>query len=193
MNVSVHLRPLLAVLALALAVGGCRTYGGYGSEAETLDQIQQANALFAEDFQRAQGDQAALQRAAASNPALGRFAEAFAAVLEAQQAVVAEHRLLAEEAAAHRRNYRVLNQTYGAIISDQQIIRDRYAEILADVQRTVEATPARPVDPPSRYQVVPQFYQRIAYANARRSLADLLDRAQTGSAPPPAPDTTAAN
>ncbi len=189
MNLLAHRRLFLGVLLLALAAGGCRTYGGYGTEAETLDQIQQATALFAEEHQRAQADLEALQRAAAANPTLQRYAEAYAAVLSVHGAVVEEHRALADEAAAHRGDYRLLSRTYRAVISDQRIVQDRYDELLADMQHALDGTPAPPVELESRYQVAPQFYERIEYANARRSLADILARARAATPPVAAPAT----
>ncbi len=193
MNLLAHRRLFLGVLLLALAAGGCRTYGGYGTEAETLDQIQQATALFAEEHQRAQADLEALQRAAAANPTLQRYAEAYAAVLSVHGAVVEEHRTLADEAAAHRGDYRLLSRTYRAVISDQRIVQDRYDALLADMQHALDGTPAPPVELESRYQVAPQFYERIEYANARRSLADILARARAATPPvaAPAADTLA--
>lgn len=181
------------VLLLALVASGCRTYGGYGSSEETLEKIQQATQRFAEELERSRGEQEALQRAAASDPALAVFAERFAAVVESQEAVVAEQQALAEEASAGGNilfawvgpdTYRRLHKTYGAIITDQQIIRDRYAEVLTDLQQAVGATtPAEQVPLQSRYQVAPQFYERIRYASGRRSVADILSQARPAAAP----------
>ncbi len=179
------------VLLLALVASGCRTYGGYGSTEETLGQIQQATQLFAEELERSRGEQEALQRAAAANPALADFAERFAAVVERQEAVVAEQQALAEAAHAGGNilfdwvgpdSYRRLHSTYGAIISDQQIVRDRYAEVLMDLQHAVGATTlARRVPLQSRYQVAPQFYERLH--SGQRSVADILAQAQAAVAP----------
>ncbi len=188
------------VLLLALVASGCRTYGGYGSTEETLGKIQQATQLFAEELERSRGEQEALQRAAAANPALAAFAERFAAVVERQEAVVAEQQALAEAAHAGGNilfdwvgpdSYRRLHSTYGAIISDQQIVRDRYAEVLMDLQQAVGATtPAQRVPLQSRYQVAPQFYERIRYASGQRSVADILAQAQADEAPDTQTDTS---
>lgn len=179
------------VLLLALVASGCRTYGGYGSTEEMLGKIQQATQLFAEELERSRGEQEALQRAAAANPTLADFAERFAAVVERQEAVVAEQQALAERAHAGGNilfdwvgpdSYRRLHSTYGAIISDQQIVRDRYAEVLMDVQQAVGG-PAQRVPLQSRYQVAPPFYERLRYASAQRSVADILAQAQAAVAP----------
>ncbi len=181
------------VLLLALVASGCRSYGSYGSREEIYGKIQQATQLFAEELERSRGEQDALQRAAAANPAWAGFAERFAAVVERQEAMVEEHQALAEAASAGGNilfawvgpdSYRRLHSTYGAIISDQQIVRDRYAEVLMDVQQAVGLTiPAQRVPLQSRYQVAPHFYERIRYASGQRSVADILAQAQAAVAP----------
>ena len=181
------------VLLLVFVASGCRMYGGYGSRAATFEKIQQATQRFAEDLERARGERDALQRAAAADPALVDFAERFAAVVERQGAMVAEHQALAADASAGGNilfewvgpdNYRQLHSLYGAIISDQQIIEDRYDEVLMDLQQALGAmTPAERVPLQSRYQVAPHFYERIRYASGQRSVADILAQAPAAAAP----------
>ena len=193
MNVSAHrtMYVVWGVFLLALVASGCRSYGSYGSREEIYGKIQQATQLFAEELERSRGEQDALQRAAAAHPALADFAERFAAVVERQAAMVEQHQALAEAASAGGNilfawvgpdSYRRLHSTYGAIISDQQIVRDRYAEVLMDVQQAVGG-PAQRVPVQSRYQVAPHFYERLRYASAQRSVADILAQAQAAVAP----------
>ena len=59
--------PIFGVLALMLLLTGCRTYGGYDTEARTYAQMQQANSQFANDLTRAEGELNALQNAASTN------------------------------------------------------------------------------------------------------------------------------
>lgn len=193
MNVMAHrtMHVVGGVLLLALVASGCRSYGDYGSREEIYGKIQQATQLFAEDLERSRGEHDALQRAAAADPTLADFAERFAAVVERQAAMVEQHQALAEAASAGGNilfawvgpdSYRRLHSTYGAIISDQQIVRDRYAEVLMDVQQAVGG-PAQRVPLQSRYQVAPPFYERLRYASAQRSVADILAQAQAAVAP----------
>ena len=204
MNAMVHrtMCVVWGVLLLALGTSGCRTYGGYGSTGEMHEKIQQATQRFAEELERARGEQQALQRAAAANPALTEFAERFAAIVENQEEVVAEQQVLAEEAPTGGNllfawvgpdTYRRLHSTYGAIISEQQIIRDGYARVLMDLQQAVGAmTSDQEVPLQSRYQVRPQFYERIRYASGKRSVADILAQAQAPAPADAAPDAQAA-
>lgn len=195
MNILVHhtTRLLGAMLLLMLVAAGCRTYGGYGSAEETLAKIQEATQRFAEDHERAQGERDALQRAATANPALAALAARFAAVVERQGALVEQHRVWAEEASAGGNilfawvgpdAYRQLHRTYGALITDQQIVQDRYAEVLRGLQQAVGGTPARRVQEEGRYQIAPQFYDRIEYALDQRSVADILAQARSAVATP---------
>ena len=183
------------VLLLAFIAAGCRTYGGYDSAEKTLDEIREATERFAEDYERAQGERDALQRAAGNNPALGALAERFAAVVEHQGMVVEEHRTLAEEASAGGNilfawvgpdSYRKLHRTYGAIISDQQVVHDRYAEVLRELQQAVGGEAPAMVREEGRYQVTPQFYKRIVSAQ-QKSVTDILAQQQSSSTPPPPP------
>ncbi len=186
------------VLLLAFVASGCRTYGGYGSAEDLPGKIQQATQRFAEDYGRAQAERDALQRAATANPALDALSVRFAEVVAQQGALVEEHQRLADAAAGRGGsnflfawvgpdNYRWLHRIYGAIVSDQQLIRDRYAAVLRAVQQTVGGAPDQPVAEVGRYQVAPQFYKRIESAFAPRSVADALAQARPAAAPE-APD-----
>jgi hypothetical protein len=190
---------LWAVLVIALLASGCRTYGAYDNEEKTLNEIRRSTTLFAADYEKAQGNLNTLEAVAASNDQFNPFVESYAAVVGVHEAVLQEHQILAEEAEANDGDYRLLNRTYGAIISDQQVVRDRYTALLADMQHAVDSTAGYMVLEEGRFQVAPQFYDRIAHANARRSMTDILAMARAGTALPveapeaSIPDSVAAN
>ena len=195
------------VLLFVFVAAGCRTYGGYGSTEEMLEKIQQATQRFAEDYERAQGERDALRRAASKDASLAALAERFAAIVEHQGAAVEAQRALAAEAAEHAGSnilfawvgpdsYRKLHRTYGAIITDQQIVQDRYGEVLRDVKQAMGASSVLSVEEQGRYQVAPHFYKRLEYAHGQQSVADILARARTAApladeATPDAEATTA--
>ena len=186
------------MLVVALLVSGCRTYGAYDNEEKTLGEIHRTTTLFEAEYEKARGNLNTLEAAAASSSQLAPFAESYAAVVEVQETVIEEHRAMVEEAEENDGDYRVLHRTYGAIISDHQIIRDRYATLLADMQHAMDSTAGYMVAEAGRFQVAPQFYDRIAHANARRSMTDILAMTRSGNstrvAPEPStPDTTAVN
>lgn len=175
---------LWALLVLALLAGGCRTYGAYDNEEKTLAEIRRAHTLFEAEYEKAQGNLNTLEAVAASNDPFERFVAPYATVVGVHEAILEEHRLMVEEAEANDGSYRLLNRTYGAIISDQQIVRDRYSALLADMQHAVDSTAGYAIMEEGRFQVAPQFYDRIAHANARRSMTDILAMARTGTAAP---------
>ncbi|MFQ5571007.1 MAG: hypothetical protein ACE5G0_15110 [Rhodothermales bacterium] len=176
MNIITHQpsRFFWGLLLLVFVGAGCRTYGEYNTDEKTLEQIRETARLFAEDYERAKGNLNALRLFDGSEELLDEFA----ALVERQGALVEEHQALAEEAAAHAGNYRWLHRTYGAMVSDQHIIRDRYVQLLARMQ---EAALQRTVDQKedavllmSRYQVAPSFYERIRHGNATPTVAQIL-------------------
>lgn len=187
------------VLLLALTLTGCRTYGGdYGVREAMLSRIEQANQRFAESLERARGEREALQRAARSNPALTPLAARYAAVVARQEETVETHRMMAEGLTA-RSNilftwvgpdaYRTLHNTYGAIISDQRILQDRYDKVLRAVEQAVGGSDAARTAPEEgRYQLIPPFYQRLQHERAYRSVSDILTRTRPAT-PAPAEET----
>jgi hypothetical protein len=194
MSAKPTLQCFFGLLMVVVLAGGCRTYGGYGTEAETLEQIRLANASFQEQLARAQADLAVLQRAMAQAPALRPYGAAYQAVLTAHEALLQEHREFLEEAEENAGDYRVLKRTYGAIISEQQIIRDQYAELLGAVGSAArglrdagDASFERP------YYVVPPYYDRVTSTGLGLPTMETVLRAASGADASVAPDTTDAS
>lgn len=171
---------LLCGLALVVLLAGCRTYGRYGTEAETYDQIQRANELFARELERARADLELLQQAASSNSMLTPYAERYAAIVARHQAFLEQHRALAGTLAEHQGNYRVLHQGYGSILSEQNVVQDQYTNLLVRLKRTATMQ-AETVPVEGRYQVAPQYYLRLQYANERLTVRDVLSSLQEGT------------
>lgn len=190
-------------LVLLLIAGGCRTYGDdYGNEVKTLEQIYVANELFAADLARARTDLATLRRAAEANPLLELLAERYAALLVAHEVLLDVHRDMAVKLEADgsvweetigewlgRGDYRPLSRAYGAIISEQQIMRDRYQGVIENVFAvggdSLAYVWALEPYPEARYYVVPPQYERIRNLGAYTSMERALGGGQggRGSAP----------
>lgn len=173
------MRRLVGWMLVLLVLGGCRTYGAYDNEEQTLEEIAEANAVFADELERARADLATLDAAASGDARLAEPAVVFGATLALHELALAAHLLAAEE--VDDDDYRELHRLYGAIISDQQIIRDQYAYALAGLDTSVAATPAEDPGMQARYYVVPPYYERIRQANERLSVTERLRRA--GQAP----------
>ncbi len=167
---------LLILVVLLPAALGCRTYGGYGTEEKTLQQIDEANRLFADELARAQGYFAALSRSAQIDQRVDSYARQYEAILAMHDVLLAEHRSLAAEAAENSDDYRLLNRALGMIVTDQRIISDRYAEFLLNFRKMIDAAAIVPggVPPEGRYVSVPPFYTRLLQANTVLTPASLL-------------------
>ena len=199
-----QLRLGLFGLTLLLLVTGCRTYGDeYGNEEATLNQIGEALEQFEDELARARTNLATLRRAAESDSRLGALAEQYAELLVAHETLLAVH---VEQAAELDEgdsiwdqtiggwlgggDYRPIHRTYGAIISEQQIMRDRYGELLTNVlvatdRDSLEAPWTLEPYPEGRYYIVPPQYERIrnlgAYTSMERAMSGELGRQRPGS------------
>ena len=205
----------LSGLAFLLLLTGCRTYGDkYGNEEATLNQIGEANEQFADDLARARTNLAALRRAAESDSRLEALAEQYAELLVAHEALLAVHIEQAAELDAGDSiwdqtiggwlgggDYRPIHRTYGAIISEEQIMRDRYGELLANAlvatgRDSLEAPWTLEPYPEGRYYIVPPQYERIrnlgAYSSMERATGRSQgDRGRTPGMGAPAPEGNA--
>lgn len=152
----------LALLTLLVATTGCRTYGGHGNEAATIEQVQRANQEFANALDRARTDLKRLQQAAQSNPALDSFVPIYEDAIARHAEQLASHRAYADRLQDDS-SYRTVSRIFGAIIAEQRTINIRYSDIHARIQRTVQGQPrlAERPSPESRSYVVPTFYTRI--------------------------------
>lgn len=152
-----YLVPLLSLLALT----GCRTYGGYDSEPLTLDQMQTATQQFAENLEQARSDLSLLEAATATNPALDPLEQTYRTTVTLHAEKLDHHRRIVEEFNAADGSYRALSRNYGAIISDQRLVQQRYRSLLARISRTVRGVDPQPApEMKSRYSVAPIFYSQ---------------------------------
>ena len=182
-------------LALLLVASGCRTYGDdYGNEEATLEGIAEANEQFADDLARARTELGTLRRVAAANPALEPLAEQYAELLVAHEVVLDVHRDMAAKLDAGDSiwdqtiggwvgggDYRPLHRAYGAIISEQQIVRDRYDELVRNALITTGRDSLNYVwalepYPEGRYYVIPPQYERIRNLGAYTSMSRALQQ-----------------
>jgi hypothetical protein len=191
MTVFSHRLVLVFTIGLGMLVGGCRTYGGYDTEPNTLEQIQESVDALADAYDRAQANLELLQEVASGNPAYEDAVARYVEAVEAHEATLSYARDLAEEAAEDEDDYRVLSRTYGALVTEQYLVRDRYDRIVNGLQNVLESPDALPggevlvqqwvrtVPLNSRYQVRPPYYERVDYA--QRPPTTLRDLVGTGS------------
>ncbi len=151
----------VALLVVLLATTGCRTYGGYGSEEGTIEQIQQANSDFASQLDQARSDLNLLEESAQANSALDALVPVYRDVVALHEEKLALHRDYANDVTAES-GYREISRKYGAILSEQRLLSIRYQEMHERVRQALrgEASSAEQAALQSSYQVVPLFYRR---------------------------------
>ena len=164
-----------SLLAAFLLLAGCRTYGGYDTEAQTYDEIVEAVRVFAAELDRARAEYDVLSGAAERSPLLLPYATRYAALLQAHEVVLEEHRAMAAELEGED-DYRTLNRALGAIVVTQETTRRHYLQLF---ERALEET-----SPPylvtkeynfqSRYVLVPPYYDRLRYDRSAPSLEAVL-------------------
>lgn len=153
-------------------VSGCRTYGGYGTEEAIPRQMQEAVQQFASELNRAQSDLAALSEAAEQNSALASLEARYRDLVAQHEAFLEDHRGLVERF-QDGGSYRDLNRNYGAMISEQRLMRTWYTELHVRIQRAVTGAPVvGQAVPKSRYVVNPTYYDRVQ--NRRVTMAEAL-------------------
>ncbi|MBO6576122.1 MAG: hypothetical protein JJ896_09260 [Rhodothermales bacterium] len=166
-----RLRITASLFALTVLLSGCRMYGGYGSEEAAYAQIQEALERYEARADRLQSDLTALTAAAADEARLASAVVKLTAVVSAQEAALVFHRAKAAEVSENS-SYREVSRALGAMLSEQQVVQDQYAQVVADIVNN----PGLDRQDPSRYSIVP-----AALAAVEASLLDIsvLDALQS--------------
>lgn len=147
-----HSAPLVFLVTL-LVLSGCRTYGGYDTQAKNYEALQNAVQSFEADLNRAQADLQTLEEAASTDTL-----EALAGRLQDH---IHEHEelLQTQKERLHRlspeTSYRALQRAYGATVKEQNMIEQNYQRVVRTVQATVQETDAEPASSTRRYTIAP--------------------------------------
>lgn len=134
---------LVCALVGMLILGGCRTYGGYETEAKTYEAMQRAVQSFESELNRAKSDLRTLEEAAAQADALQPLVTRF-------QAHVDEHSSLLETQRARIQrlspdaSYRSLSRTYRAAVTERRMMQKKYQQVIRTVRATVQGPEAQP-------------------------------------------------
>lgn len=179
----------LLALVLLLTLVGCRTYGGYETEAETVEQIHEANRVFAAELERARADLLALEQVAGQNASLGGFHERFYGLVTLHEALLNYHRDLAAEVEGSG-SYREISRALGAISTENHMVRGRYRDLLLDFSQSLDSAAALPGvgEFPGRYFVTPPYYARASRGGQLPSVSALLNA--SGNVLDAAPDAS---
>lgn len=127
-----------------LVLVGCRTYGGYDSEARTYEEMQQMVEEFSQEFNQAEEDLHQLEEAASENDALQPLATQFHDLVEQHRVLVEEHRERVDGLSPES-GYRDLSRTYRAMAKEQFTLTRHYHRLVRSVRATVqEGTSGQP-------------------------------------------------
>lgn len=167
---------------LLITLSGCRTYGGYGTEEASFDEIQEINERFASELSKAKSELSTLQQAASQNRELGSYVERYEALLTRHEALVEHHEALTGSLKVRTgalgrlsTSYRDLNRALGSITAEQLAMKSHYHQ-LANSLATHGSGEVLLPGPMSRYQAVPPYYERVRVALEQHSLSEALAR-----------------
>ncbi len=171
----------LVVVFFFIALTGCRTYGDYGTEQASYDQIETINTQFVQDLERAKGELQVLKRAAGIDGELHGAVAQYEALLVRHEEMIAEHEKWTQPLIVKTglfgklsTSYRDLSRALGYIAAEQLSMHKQYdafaASLLSEAQRATFQVEQ------GRYQVAPPFYEQIRFALAKRSISDALDQ-----------------
>lgn len=159
-------------VVLVLLLGtmfGCRSYGGYGSEEALYRQIQRATDEFAHEFEQMQQEQPDLEAHLTSNGSSAQITVSLGTALSLHGSLIEEHRELVESL-SEGSSHRALSRAYGAIISDQQVVRRLYRRAREAAATGAEDHRAeRHITPPA--SVMPTYYRNTTSSEDVASLA----------------------
>jgi len=165
-------RCFLPCLFLLLLLGGCRTYGGWGTETGLKAQMTAANERSEEALDRARRDFTLLQRAAATDAQLKGYAATYTQILSRHEAMLDAHRALAS-GLSESNAYRALSHAFSAILSENRELEQQYDGLLVGIMRLRKGM--TPVDnEESRYVIAPPYYARLQHSLSAPTMQQAL-------------------
>lgn len=150
---------LFVGLSALVLLAGCRTYGGRGTEAQTYEEMGAAVEELEADFGAAQSNLEQLRAAAEQDSSLLSLAERYQDLVQLHESMIAAQRDRVDTLSADAA-YRTLHRAYGAMITDQKLLRTQYTRTVRQVYAAVRDTtaPGPTVRSPSSYTITPLDY-----------------------------------
>lgn len=132
-------RFVLALAFVGLLLSGCRTYGGYDSEAKTYQAMQRSVEAFADELDRAEAELQTLADAAKESDTLQSLVHDYEGALEEHRALLETQRRRLERLSASS-GYREIQRAYGATVTEQRMMEQNYRRLVRAVRVTVQGT-----------------------------------------------------
>lgn len=193
------LAPLGAVgLIIMLLVGGCRTYGHRGNEEMVYQQMEAVVNDLEQELSRAQAAGRTLEEALGDAPDVQAYVERYEDLVDMHEVLLQQQ---TERLEKHRGSddYRDLNRSFRAMMSEQRALAMRYASLLeraqgGPVQGQERAPTPRGLgvgEPIGTYFYVPPYYRRIQNnRSAQAGLSPTAPSMDSLEARRPSADTT---
>lgn len=137
-----HRLPLYVALAGLLLFSGCRTYGGYDTKPKTYAAMQKAVQSFETELNRSKTDLQKLTSAAEEADALRPLSEQFQDLLDEHESLLKKQNDRVERL-SEESSYRNLHAAYGATVTEQRLMKQKYQRVIRTVRTTVQGPPAQ--------------------------------------------------
>jgi hypothetical protein len=137
-----HRFPLYVALAGLLLFSGCRTYGGYDTKPKTYAAMKKAVQSFEKEFTRSKSDFQKLKSAAEKADTLRPLTSQYQDLLDEHESLL-EKQSDRVERLSENSSYRNLHAAYGATVTEQRLMKQKYQRVIRTVRTTVRGTPAR--------------------------------------------------
>ena len=131
---------LLYLVFFGLALGGCRTYGGYDSKPKTYQAMQKAVQTFEEEIDQAETDLRMLETAAVEIDTLQALATQYRDLIDEHESLLQEQRDRVERLSPTS-SYRNLHTAYGATVTEQRMMQQKYRRVTRTVRTIVQEAP----------------------------------------------------
>lgn len=139
-------RLAFAIVLIGLMVlGGCRTYGGYGTEAKTYEAMQRSVDSFTNELNRAQAELRTLKDVAEKADTLQSFVNEFRALVDEHESLLHAQRQRFQRLTSDS-GYRTLHHAYGATVTEQRMMQQKYQRVTQAVQAIVQGGGGRGVE-----------------------------------------------
>jgi DNA repair ATPase RecN len=149
----------LALFGLTLS--GCRTYGGYDSKPKTYQAMQKAVQTFEEEFDQAETDLRKLETAAVEIDTLQALAVQYRDLIDEHESLLQKQQDRIERLSSSS-SYRNLHVAYGATVTEQRMVQQKYQRVTRTVRAVVQEAPVQEarVKSDRRYTVRPIGFPR---------------------------------
>lgn len=123
-----------------MVLSGCRTYGDFGAEAKTYRLLEETVLDFEENLDAAKQDLHKLEEAAADVESLHSMVDRYQSLTHEHEALLEKQRSRVERLSADA-GYRDIHRAFGATVTEQRMMEQKYRRALKTIRAHVQDTP----------------------------------------------------